>query len=257
MRRQMSRILDATIGYGGLVALALATIAGCAGETNGPEPHSSTTGGAEPETPVNHAASDPCTVSPQAGCPDDHTCLVATVAGATVCQSAGSTPLAGLCSGSNECAPGLVCIGSTCLSFCQQPSDCDGKAPACFQITLGSEPVNGWNVCSIACNPADPRNTAGSKGLLACPAGMACFSLDSSVGPKGSTSCYPAGVAPSGAACMNGDECAPGLVCLNDGSSSACQPMCLVGQSQCTCLSFAEPFYAAIADDVLEVGYCQ
>lgn len=236
-----------------VMALALPAIAGCSAEPGGdPSPHPD---GAEP--PVNHAASEPCTVLPQEGCPTDHTCLVVTVDGATTCQSAGSAPLAGLCSGSSDCAPGLACLGAICHSFCGEPSDCGGTAPACFQVMLGADPVKGWSACSIACNPADPPNAAGAKGFLPCPAGMTCYSLDASVGPRGSTSCYPAGTAPEGAACMAGDDCAAGLVCLNEGGSSSCRPMCLVGQSQCNCLSFSEPTYAATANAILEVGFCQ
>ncbi len=184
MREHPSRILDKIIGYGGLVALAVIVSTGCQAETVAPDPKPSSTtgGGAEPQTPESHAASDPCTVIPQAGCPADHTCLIATESGTTVCQSAGSTPLAGGCTGNSECAPGLVCVGSTCQSFCKQPSDCEGTAPACLQITIGSTPVQGWSVCSIACNPADPQNTAGAKGVLACPPAMGCFTLDPSVG---------------------------------------------------------------------------
>lgn len=258
MRDYPSRILDQIIACGGLVALAILVNAGCQADPGTPDPKpSSTTGGAMPEPPKSYPASDPCTVLPQAGCPADHTCLIATEGGATVCQSAGTAPLAGACAGNSECAPGLVCVGATCQSFCEQPSDCEGTAPACIQITVGSKPVKGWSVCSIPCNPADPQNTAGAKGILACPAGLTCFSLDPSVGQKGSTGCYPAGAAPSGAACASGNDCGPGLVCLTDAGASACRPMCVMGQSQCTCSSFAEPFYAAIAGAIVEVGYCQ
>ena len=259
MRQYPSRILDQIIGFGGLVALAVVVSAGCQAETVAPDPKPSSTtgGGAGPQTPESYAASDPCSVHPQVGCPADHTCLIATENGATVCQSAGSTPLAGGCAGNSECAPGLVCIGSTCQSFCEQPTDCEGTAPACIQIMIGSTPVKGWNVCSIACNPADPQNTAGAKGILACPPAMGCFPLGASVGQKGSTGCYSVGTAPSGAACVNGGDCGPGLVCLTDAGASACRPMCVMGQSQCTCNSFAEPFHAAIAGTIVEVGYCQ
>ncbi len=255
MKDKMSNRPFSLDGRWWIMVLALPAIAGCSADAGGDPSPSRPDDGAE--TPVNYAASDACTVVPQEGCPADHTCLVVTVDGATTCQSAGSAPLGGLCSGNSDCAPGLVCVESTCRSFCGEPSDCGGVASACNQVSHGSEPVKGWSICSIACNPADPPNAAGANGLVACPAGMACFSLDPSDGPKGSTSCFPAGAAQEGAACMTGGDCAAGLVCLNDGGSSSCRPMCLVGQSQCTCLSFAVPLYAASAFTILEVGFCQ
>jgi hypothetical protein len=242
--------------------LAIATLAvaawGCgAGAETKPDGTggSGGTGGA-PEAPMNHPASEPCTVVPQGGCPASHTCLVATVDGATICQGAGFSPLGGWCAASTDCAPGLSCIGSVCMAFCYAPGDCGGVAPACIQIFYGDQPVNGWLTCSIPCNPADPQNTAALEGVVGCPGGMGCFELDPSIGPQGSTSCYWVGQGGAFAPCESVEDCAPGLICLNDGALS-CRPLCILGQSPCNCLSFAQPMHAAISGAVVEVGYCQ
>lgn len=241
-----------------LVLAVLAPLACSAGETAGPETTTSsgTTGGHEPETPLDHAATDACTVFPQAGCSADHTCVVTTAVGDTICESAGTAPAASACGGEGDCALGLTCVGSVCRPFCKAPSDCEGTASACFQVNLGMKPVPGWTTCSLPCNPADPQNVAGIQGLVACAAGNGCFSLDPAVGPQGSTDCFVGGTAAEGAACDTVD-CGPGLVCLNDGTTKSCHPFCVMGLTSCTCLSFAEPFYAAISNDIKEVGYCQ
>jgi hypothetical protein len=210
-----------------------------------------------PEEPINYAASDACSVSPQAKCPADHTCVVATLDGDTTCASAGSTPLGGPCSISSDCSPGLACFDTTCRAFCREPSDCDGDAQACLGVLLNEQPVKNWNVCSLPCDPGNPQSADAARGTFACPEGRSCLDLYPDLGPMGSTDCFEAGEGREHAPCEGMIDCAPGFVCLNDAGSPSCRRLCMEDASSCTCLSFGQPFYATIAGSITEFGYCQ
>lgn len=235
----------------GLTALGVVGLGGCIEETIAGDGG----GGQGAGEPANYPSNQPCSVLPQAGCAAGHSCQVATLGGATMCQQAGGVPDGGLCASNSDCAPGLSCVWNMCRSYCHVPEDCAGLAPACFQVEWGAQPVAGWLACSRPCNPADPGNATGMQGLFACPPGMGCYPAQPG-GSLGSNDCYVAGTGPVGTACQDGGDCAPGLVCLSDGSSASCRPMCVMGLGGCACAPFAQPFYAATPNGILEVGYC-
>jgi hypothetical protein len=250
------------LGMAALFALSTAVACGTA-QTKSP-PHSHTTGtttssgsGDGPNLPEDHPSSDPCVVFPQSGCAADHTCVIATLDGATLCEGAGDSPVGGSCANNGDCQAGLACVGRSCRSFCAQASDCGKIGPACFDVYSDKKPISGWRSCAVHCNPADPQNAAGAEGIVACPAGLGCFTLPSDVGPQGSTDCYSVGAVAAGGSCNTPSDCGAGLVCLNNGGSTTCERMCLLGSSQCSCSSFAEPEYVALSSGLVEVGYCQ
>lgn len=238
----------------GAVALALWAPAGCVVEKTMKERPAGDPGTDEP---ANYPASEQCSVFPQAGCPSTHTCQIATYGGATICEGAGQVPQAGYCLTSSDCAVGLSCLYSQCRPHCRQAADCPGPGATCMQVTdSGGQPFNGWMVCSVPCNPADPQNLAGLEGLFACPGGWGCFPTGE--GEPGSTECYIFGPGATGSSCEGTGDCQPGNICLTDSSAGTktCEPLCVFGLTGCSCQPFAEPFYVAMPSGLLEVGWC-
>lgn len=206
--------------------------------------------------PNNYAAADACAVFPQSGCPSTHTCQVVTLAGETICESAGAGPHSAPCLSNGDCAPKLACLYGQCRKHCRMNGDCPGPGASCLQVNLSGQPISGWLSCSMTCNPADPQNTAGTSELVSCLPGSGCFeNPDGST--SGSTECFPVGSVGAGGGCQQIVDCQPGLVCLNDGVTATCQPLCIIGMANCACTSFAEPWYAALPSGTQEVGVCQ
>lgn len=253
------RLNHASVYGAALIALSTAVACGTpAPEESPPRAHTSSsgTGGSAPAT-KDYPASNACTVVPQAGCDPDHTCVIATADGATLCEGAGTAPLGGACGSDGDCAVGLTCVGSACHAFCEQPSDCKGPIAACTAVYHDMKPVPGWQTCALQCNPGDPQNTGGIAGIIGCPSGLTCFALSSDVGPQGSTECYPAGPGAAGASCTSSNDCGVGLICLTNQGSSSCTKMCLLGLGQCNCASFGQPQHVELPSGMMEVGYCQ
>lgn len=246
----------------GTPALSIALlVAACGGESEAPRSPGGEGGsgeggggtGGEPAPPSNFDAAAACTTAPQTGCAPTHTCAVATLDGRTACQGAGSAPPGAYCGADYDCSPGLVCISSICHAQCLTPEDCGGVAQACEQIFSGGteQPIPGYLTCSTPCNPADPTNAAQEPSLAGCAAGLTCYPRDT---PTGSTECYAAGSVGLGGLCDS--DCAPGLVCLGNGTTQTCQPFCVMDLTACSCQPFAEPSYVGIDGEFWEVGYC-
>jgi hypothetical protein len=234
--------------------LTLALIGGCSASDSSEEATAATSTGGPPQ-PDNYAATEPCTTIPQRGCPAEHTCQVASHAGDTTCVRAGTVPLAGLCFSSTDCAPGLFCGYGLCRSYCNNSDDCAGDVVGCLSVfDQNDDAITGKKYCTTPCNPTDPANTAGTKGLSSCPAQWACYPVRQGA-PVGSTDCFPMGSQGLGEPCMN--DCALGLVCLDDGNHKECALYCLMGQGACNCQSFSEPDHVAIGGELVEVGYCE
>jgi hypothetical protein len=187
---------------------------------------------------------------------------VANSSGATSCYIAGSLPLGGLCSGINDCAPGLLCQYLQCRSICQSSADCPQKPyGACnaYPPVMGETPFPGFGFCSLQCNPADSANAAGDTAFAPCNAAARCgFSSD---GAQGTTECFATGTNGTGAACTGSADCVADDVCLTDqGGKSTCTPYCVMGKGGCkkgTCSSFGTKKYVGVKGTLVEVGYCQ
>jgi hypothetical protein len=237
------------------VAIFIAVIAGCDVDEATSKKKSKTDDPPADDGATNYPASQACTVVPQASCPSTHTCQVVTIAGATMCESAGAIGFGGYCNNNTDCAPGLACAYRQCRPHCETAADCGGPAPSCLQMFFGDQVIEKFRVCSIPCSPIDPQNGGGAPELAACPSGWGCFPFGGDV--LGSTDCFEAGTSPPGASCESGLECQPGLVCLTSGATSSCTQMCIMGLSGCNCAGFAQPQFVALGSGVYELGYCQ
>jgi hypothetical protein len=210
---------------------------------------------------INTSAQMPCTTKPQSGCPAGSWCLVANASGDTSCYSSGSVPYGGACSTINDCQGGLLCVYGQCTNLCAGVSDCSSAPYATcspYPQRGSVAAIPGSSFCSIQCNPADPFNSARSADFAACLPGTTC-SVQGSDGPTGATNCYLAGTVTNGNACNDTNSCAAGLICLTQGSSSSCTPMCLMGRTQCrvgSCQSFGTPEHVGVKGSLVELGYC-
>jgi hypothetical protein len=170
-----------------------------------------------------------CALFAQCGCEPGQTCDVKDNAGNTQCLSAGTRAMGEVCTATTSCARGLTCVFGTCHAFCPE-ADAACTTPRtdrCIQVNAGGGPIPGYKVCTVACDLDDPGSTCGG--------GAACF-----VDDKGMTDCQTGGQAAENEACPSGNDCAPGLVCINPGP--ICKRWCRVGTDTCpggACRSFA------------------
>ena len=181
-----------------------------------------------------------CGWIPQCGCAAGQNCDFTAVDGTVSCEPAGSVPLNGKCSKLGDCGKGLTCIAGICMAFCGSAADCSSESgsPVCHAVTDGGSPpkdVPGDLVCMQQCDPRSPASVCGS--------GVGCALLD-----DGNSTCTAAGTGGDAADCTSSPfTCAPGLVCVNTGSTtSECLAWCRVGSpGDCsgglTCVSFSTP----------------
>lgn len=191
-----------------------------------------------------------CGWIPQCGCAAGQNCDFTAVDGTVSCVAAGSVGLNGKCSKLGECQKGYSCVAGLCFPFCNSAADCAGESgsPICHSVTGGTPPkdIPGFEVCMQQCDPRKPTTI--------CGAGVGCGIVD---GVAGQTTCIGAGSTGSGASCTTDPfTCAPGLICVNTGTSSSCLPWCRVGFSDCTGVATCTMFSDHPKVGGVEYGAC-
>ncbi|MEQ8456620.1 MAG: hypothetical protein RLO52_41875 [Sandaracinaceae bacterium] len=210
------------------------------------------------DTGVGGSCSEtPCRLlPPQCGCPAGQGCYL-TGGTERTCATQGPEREGQACSGVTACQAGLLCAGSAgaafCSRFCNSDADCTGGPGSICIIELsdgmgGSIP--GVRLCSAQCVPPTANG---------CPTGMACSIFGESDGAMRTfTGCTPAGTAPTGASCVDSEDCSPGHFCGDPGTGNECIRLCTVstGGPECgafeACNSFSDP---AIIGGT-EYGFC-
>lgn len=179
---------------------------------------SSTSGGT-----CTNSTSFTCSSANQCGCAANQTCSVIGADGATACLPAGSLGYHSLCSGVNQCAPGLECVAGTCTPYCDPAVGCSTGTDRCLQVCAtkpdGScTPQPGQLFCMTTCNLVDPNS---------CGAGLSC-----SVAGADGTICIAAGAGAAGTTCTRTTDCNAGLGCFT--ATGMCQQWCLVDSGECS-----------------------
>ncbi|MES1206439.1 MAG: hypothetical protein ABUS79_10920 [Pseudomonadota bacterium] len=182
---------------------------------------------ANPIAPLCAASGDaPAACDPvcQTGCPCGLRCSVPS-AGVGCATALGSKAVGQICQpGTDECAPGLICLQETCgtnLGRCYR---------FCRDASCGVQGVCGTPV---------KLPTGGSTDQRACNLGeYACDAFARTGCPDPALNCYVTGPShmtcdcPSGRdrqqgeSCIDYNDCAAGLVCLQMGATLQCHKLC-------------------------------
>lgn len=217
---------------------------------------------ANPATSIdasNGCSKQPCSLSPQCGCPTNQACDLKNSelsTGGTECRAVNTAGTdTSTCTAPETCASGYVCLGSPgqCRRWCVGDNDCPGAGSLCLlEVTYtGGNTVPGAVTCSKNCDPAGNVNPTG------CPTGWGCHVYaDDPDGTFGNgderflTDCTPtpATGGGDGATCTSNNSCAAGYDCisLTSGGTTTmqCKQTCVYGGGVCatgTCQRFAEP----------------
>ena len=160
-------------------------------------------GGAAPT-----CSEDPCKLtSPQCGCASGEMCTLQM--GERACGPAGTAQVGELCSATQLCAAGALCLGlgsnlqGLCRPFCDDDTDC-GSAPGAgcaLRVDTGNGRIAEELVCSEACHLVTNDG---------CPVeGTKCVAISSS-----RTACGTAGAGALGETCTDIYDCDIGLACV-------------------------------------------
>lgn len=178
-----------------------------------------------------------CGLVPLCGCEANENCTVFdTASGETVCTIAGTISEKHACFGSGSCAAGMECVGGTCARYCATHADCAPNAE-CVDVVSGTTPIPGLKTCTSACALEDPSS---------CGPGIGCFLLESTL-----TDCRPAGT--STTTCVDLQDCAPGYICLSDGS---CARWCRADAPACPSGTSCQTGTAAVIVGGVVYGVC-
>ena len=193
-------------------------------------------GGTQQGSCVVPTGDSECRTAPLCGCGASQNCIVADVAtGRTSCVDAGTSAQDELCTGVGSCATGTTCIDGLCKEYCASDADCGGTRK-CIGTVYNGSPVPGLDTCSSGCTLDEPSS---------CGSGAGCFLLDG-----GMTDCRPTGT--STTKCSGAQDCAPGYMCMTDGS---CAAWCRSGGTPCAVGSCQTGTGAVIVDGVV-YGAC-
>jgi hypothetical protein len=184
-------------------------------------------------------------IPPQCGCGAGEGCYIPV--STPVCLPAGSAVDGASCAMDNDCRAGSVCItglatGTECASLCDPAAPASCETGVC--IPGGLPGIGG---CMVACDPV-AQTGCGARG---------CYLLQNAGEPPFVTVCGTLpGTGRAGSACTFTDECAAGLVCVDDGTSSACRPLCDVATGRGCTGGTCEPRTPPLRAGSTEYGGC-
>jgi hypothetical protein len=148
------------------------------------------------------------------------------------------------CPTDTACAVGYTCTHGSddaaqepwCARFCDLDTDCSGIGSRCVIGLVGSAgEALDIDVCSEACDLV---------GQTGCPSEMACYGFEDGSGDY--TDCDYPGTTALGGDCSIDQDCVAGAVCVEHGTKTTCEPVCVVGDdtscaSDETCEGFTVP----------------
>jgi hypothetical protein len=149
---------------------------------------------------------------------------------------------------SDDCLPGLVCIGgnslSLCFKLCVTAADCDGGG-SCESRKLDALTNFRASVCSLpktTCNPLVPTGAD-------CGASRTCYLTDSNQAGGDTTTCDITSGTLTNGPCDSPRDCLPKFTCPTQGAGAGrCQRVCAhaAGSAPCpsssNCQSFGKDF---------------
>lgn len=187
----------------------------------------------------------PCKlVSPQCGCEDGDMCAI-NGSGDRTCHKPGLLALDEVCVGLYACAAGALCVNasttkSLCAPYCDEDSQCGGGL-CVLELNDPDDPSQVLPDIKLCSNHCDPVSGSG------CPSvpGIGCHIYREPDGQmRPFTLCAGAGTNTQNAACVDNEDCAPGLACFSfDDGSTACLQYCNVDNPACgLCAELNPPF---------------
>lgn len=211
---------------------------GRGGGTGGAGTGGRATGGAggqcpNPIVPLCQTSSASATCDPvcQTGCGCGLRCNV-TTAGLGCAPPQGAKKVGELCqSGSDDCAPGLVCLQEACgtnvarcYRYCMDGSACGTNGVCGTSVELPNGTSSGQRACDLGDSACDAVARTG------CPdPALTCFMA----GPNSTRCDCPSGLnRAAGENCSGYNDCAAGLTCLSVGGPARCYKLCR-GNSDC------------------------
>lgn len=156
-------------------------------------------------------------------CADGFACRAGD-SGDPTCVAAGLGDEAAACGSGDDCTAGLSCFmtgqNATCARPCCGPQDCD-EGEWCADATVANlDPQPGfgrcrpYTMCDVEAN--------GSSVDDGCGTDHACYIVASGR----VTDCRPEGLAVTGEACAEQNDCAGGFFCAGFGSDRSCVRIC-------------------------------
>ena len=186
-------------------------------------------------------ANQECNLACQTGCGCGQRCNV--TASGPRCVGT-STPAKGpgdIChltngntAGFDDCAPGLICLRENCGSnlnrcyrLCSSNANCGGDYSCNIPVDTPAG-TTVMNFSPMACEV--PRQDCDPIANTGCPAGLACFLLNS-----GNTLCdCPPATGAEGTSCTFYYDCKPPLTCVGGASGgSTCRSICSTSGTTC------------------------
>ncbi len=214
-------------------------------------------------TDANTCPVQPCTLSPECGCPGNQTCDIdPTDLVGNICRAINSPGKeTSTCGSFSECDHGYVCLGdgtnNSCKEYCTVNADCAQPRGQCvIQIVDASQvAIPGAVTCSSNCNP-----TAAAGAY--CPANWKCGIFTATFGGTDHdiADCTPAGTGVHGAACTDDSTCGAQTLCTTVNTATRCRRICnrTTGGTECaslagtTCLGYTP----ALTIGGTEYGVC-
>ncbi len=143
---------------------------------------------------------------PAEGCEQGERCTMSNF-GVFFCLPAGNVQEGGDCS-SSDCQAGLICLDGTCVSYCENASECTSPDQHC--VWAWPELGTSWGVCRPGCDPILQTGCSGEES--------ACYYSDPEAG---TTECWMPGSLQEGDDCSDMTQfCAPGLDCVLEPNTS-------------------------------------
>lgn len=169
----------------------------------------------------------------------NQTCQVNCTTMVNACMMGGAVAAGGPCQTPEDCAPGTQCFNygnnvactgiKICLPFCDGDTDCaafgsGGAGPGSFchdPVKCGPDLTTASHTCTFNCDPTAAARNAGQTG---CPSGLAC--LMPAIDAVDCACPEPTRTGQEGASCANSANCAPGLICNEQGGAQSCRSVC-------------------------------
>ena len=181
--------------------------------------------------------------------PAEKCSVVDTSTGAHGCVEAGPRPAWAKCLDDLECADGLWCdTGGTgvCKPVCASGNNCALGAQCVPALAGGGSPIAGLKVCTAHCEPLSAAPCVQTFG------GTNCLLISG-----GEFDCASTTVAGAeGALCTTARQCAPSLLCVDDGGGFACHPWCEPVNALCGGLGWCSQLTPVVTYEGTEYGAC-
>lgn len=187
--------------------------------------------------------------APATTCGANQTCVLScgtNGSAAGLCIQAGTKQPGEVCTNNQECEIGSQCFEfacsnagqpiRTCLRFCSEDALCGTDSRCNTTVPCGSF-ATAFRICSRPCDPV-------GNATVGCATGLQCFIFSGET--TGCECASPSRIGRAGSPCNANDDCLPGLMCVAQGESKTCRPICRLDSPHCasgTCTRLVNPDY--------------